>query len=269
MTEPELTYARSFSWGELERLQREFAGCIMYQAGGDYHAKVKGNPAILIDLQDLNLDRVVQLCLNAMETKYQLVGEEDVQSYSPALKTKLAIAEGRKAMGWDQEFGKESGHTIPGKPHLRRYIGVSTVMQGTAIPNLDMGDAGIKINGDDSFNFLVGATDLGTGCSVSEEMRYDANGQPRARDQVNYHIFRADEMPEIRSIFVQTCEETGPYGAKAVVEILMDGAAPAIGKAVLDACGVNVLDNPLTPERIWQVMKHNMERKTNGQNRRF
>jgi len=32
----------------------------------------------------------VQLCLNAMETEYRLVGEEDVQAYSPALKAKLA-----------------------------------------------------------------------------------------------------------------------------------------------------------------------------------
>ena len=74
---------------------------------------------------------------------------------------------------------------------------------------------------------------------------------------MDYHIFRADEMPGIRSIFVQTYEETGPYGAKAVAEIPLDGAAPAIGNAVLDACGANVFDNPLTPERIWQALKHN------------
>jgi putative selenate reductase molybdopterin-binding subunit len=49
----------------------------------------------------------------------------------------------------------------------------------------------------------------------------------------------------------------------------MDGAAPAIGNAVLDACGANVLDNPLTPERIWQAMKHNLESKIYGQDQRF
>jgi putative selenate reductase molybdopterin-binding subunit len=37
------------------------------------------------------------------------------------------------------------------------------VMQGTAIPYLDMGAASIKMNDDGSFNLLVGATDLGTG----------------------------------------------------------------------------------------------------------
>jgi putative selenate reductase molybdopterin-binding subunit len=52
---------------------------------------------------------------------------------------------------------------VSGKPHLRRGQGVACVMQGTAIPYLDMGGASIKINDDGSFNLLVGATDLGTG----------------------------------------------------------------------------------------------------------
>jgi putative selenate reductase molybdopterin-binding subunit len=46
---------------------------------------------------------------------------------------------------------------------LRKGLGVALVMQGTAIPNLDMGAASIKMNDDGSFNLLVGATDLGTG----------------------------------------------------------------------------------------------------------
>jgi putative selenate reductase molybdopterin-binding subunit len=44
-----------------------------------------------------------------------------------------------------------------------RGKGVALVMQGTAIPNLDMGAASIKMNDDGSFNLLIGATDLGTG----------------------------------------------------------------------------------------------------------
>jgi putative selenate reductase molybdopterin-binding subunit len=363
-------------------------------------------------------------------------GREPVPEVIQTVGLEQAVAEGRKAIGWDEKFGNEAWHAVPGKPHLRRGIGVATVMQGTAIPNLDMGGASIKINDDGSFNLLVGATDLGTGSDtvlgqiaaetlgvnlddiivtssdtdttpfdvgayassttyisgtavlkaakdvaqrikqrsaqlfkdinevvepadvilkdrhavspsgtkismaeialdslhwrnqeqimatgshvspnspppfaaqfatvlvdietgqvkveelimavdsgviinpiaasgqieggvaqalgygVSEEMCYDAQGQPRERDLVDYHIFRADEMPEIRSIFVQTYEETGPYGAKAVAEIPLDGAAPAIGNAVLDACGANVFENPLTPERIWHALKQNLE----------
>lgn len=79
------------------------------------------------------------------------------------------VEQGARAIGWRRAIdGQPSAidsdwRRVPGKPHLRRGQGVATVMQGTAIPYLDMGGASIKINDDGSFNLLVGATDLGTG----------------------------------------------------------------------------------------------------------
>ena len=58
MTKSELTYARPVTWDELEYLQKEFPGQIMYLSGGDYHPKVKDGISILIDLQELELDQV-------------------------------------------------------------------------------------------------------------------------------------------------------------------------------------------------------------------
>ncbi len=343
--------------------------------------------------------------------------------------------QGKAVIGWDQKFPNPGWHLIPGKPHLRKGIGVALVMQGTAIPYLDMGGASIKMNDDGSFNLLVGATDLGTGSdtvlaqmaaevlgaevediivyssdtdftpfdkgayassttyisgaavvkaaqqaaeririraarllnasagqsdqfkpeeirlaqrrayapngefvtlaqvghaslhhedqeqimgvashmspvspppfaaqfaevtvdietgqvvvdhlvmavdggviinpvtasgqieggmtqalgyAVSEEMRYDDLGRAREKDFRDYHIFGADEMPQLDTIFVETYEPSHPFGAKAVAEIPMDGVAPAVGNAVLDACGVNVDDNPVTPEKVWRGLK--------------
>jgi hypothetical protein len=71
--------------------------------------------------------------------------------------------QGKTAIGWDKKYGNPDWHLVPGKPYLRKGIGVALVLQGTAIPYLDMGGASIKINEDGSFNLLVGATDLGTG----------------------------------------------------------------------------------------------------------
>jgi len=341
------------------------------------------------------------------------------------------VAQGREAIGWDQKYGNPAWQQVDGKPHLRRGIGVALVMQGTAIPYLDMGSASLKINDDGSFNLLIGATDLGTGsdtvlaqmaaeklgvkpedilvyssdtdftpfdkgayassttfvsgtavtraaeqmaekiknraklifdsqkvvvalaeielingCAVTpdgyklplseialdslhrhkqeqlmtvasfvgesspppfgaqfatvlvdtetgavkveelvfavdsgvimnpttasgqiegglaqalgyavcEEMKYDENGIAREKDLVDYHIIRADEMPKMQTIFVQTFEPSHPYGAKAVAEIPMDGVAPAVGNAVLDACGADVLANPVTPERVLEAL---------------
>jgi putative selenate reductase molybdopterin-binding subunit len=334
---------------------------------------------------------------------------------------------GRKAIDWDNKFDNEAWKAVPGKPWLRRGVGVAMVMQGTAIPYLDMGGATIKMNDDGSFNLMVGATDLGTGSdtilaqmaaerlgtsveeilvyssdtdftpfdkgayassttyisgtavtkaaeqaaerikiraarmlssdkeiidpkaitlshakattkdgrsvtlqevalnslhhaeqeqimghasyvapsspppfaaqfaevtvdietgklvvdklvmavdsgkimnpvlasgqieggmtqalgyAVCEEMLYNEKGEAREKDLVDYHIFRADEMPELKTIFVETYEPTHPFGAKAVAEIPLDGVAPAVGNAIMNACGADLHQNPATPERI-------------------
>ena len=61
-------------------------------------------------------------------------------------------------------------------------------------------------------------------------------------------------MPDLETIFVETFEPTHPFGVKAVAEIPMDGVAPAVGNAVLDAVGVDVDVNPITPERVWKEL---------------
>jgi len=343
------------------------------------------------------------------------------------------VRQGKAAIGWDQKFNNPEWHTVPGKPWLRRGIGIATVMQGTAIPYLDMGGASIKMNDDGSFNLLVGATDLGTGSdtvlgqmaaeilgvpledlighssdtdftpfdkgayassttyisgaavartaekvaeriraraarilndqdggsvspeqivlrdrkatapdgrsvtlaeigrdslhkvdqeqimavasymspvspppfaaqfaevtvdmetgqvtvdrlvmavdsgvivnpltasgqieggmtqalgyAVCEEMVYDDQGQARERDLRSYHIFQANEMPDLQTLFVETYEPSHPFGVKAVAEIPMDGVAPAVGNAVLDASGAQVDVNPVTPERVWRALR--------------
>ena len=342
------------------------------------------------------------------------------------------VAQGRAAIGWDDKYGNQAWRQSTNHSNKKKGIGVAMVMQGTAIPYLDMGGASIKMNDDGSFNLLVGATDLGTGSdtvlaqmaaevlgvpvedmityssdtdftpfdkgayassttyisgtaavnaakicaerikaravdmfkvqglnvepsnlklanrtviapdgqtiplseialdslhrnnqeqimgvasyvspvspppfaaqfaevtvdsetgavtvdrlvmavdsgvivnpltasgqieggmtqalgyAVCEEMRYDEKGNAIERDLDRYHIFRADEMPALETIFVETFEPSHPFGVKAVAEIPMDGVAPAVGNAILDAIGVNLEAIPATPERIWKAMK--------------
>jgi putative selenate reductase molybdopterin-binding subunit len=89
------------------------------------------------------------------------------------------VRQGAAAIGWDQKYGNENWHQVHGQPHLRKGVGVATVMQGTAIPYLDMGGASIKMNDDGSFNLLVGATDLGTGSdTVLAQMAAEVLGCP-------------------------------------------------------------------------------------------
>jgi putative selenate reductase molybdopterin-binding subunit len=116
-------------------------------------------------------------------------------------------------------------------------------------------DSGVIVNPLTASGQIEGGMTQALGYAVCEEMRYDDQGNAIERDLDRYHIFRADEMPELETIFVETFEPSHPFGVKAVAEIPMDGVAPAVGNAILDAVGVNVDENPTTPERVWRALK--------------
>jgi len=116
-------------------------------------------------------------------------------------------------------------------------------------------DSGIIINPQTASGQIEGGLTQALGYAVCEEMRYDENGRAIERDFDRYHLFRADEMPELETIFVETFEPSHPFGVKAVAEIPMDGVAPAVGNAILDAIGANVDEIPVAPERVWQALK--------------
>jgi putative selenate reductase molybdopterin-binding subunit len=116
-------------------------------------------------------------------------------------------------------------------------------------------DSGIIINPQTASGQIEGGLTQALGYAVTEEMRYDEKGRAIERDFDRYHLFRADEMPELETIFVETFEPSHPFGVKAVAEIPMDGVAPAVGNAILDAIGANVDEIPVTPERVWKALK--------------
>jgi len=116
-------------------------------------------------------------------------------------------------------------------------------------------DSGIIVNPLTASGQIEGGMTQALGYAVCEEMVYDEKGRARERDFANYHIFRANEMPELTTIFVETFEPSHPFGVKAVAEIPMDGVAPAVCNAVLDAVGVQIDENPVTPERLWQAFQ--------------
>ncbi len=117
-------------------------------------------------------------------------------------------------------------------------------------------DSGVIVNPLTASGQIEGGMTQALGYAVCEEMRYDEKGNAIERDLDRYHIFRADEMPALETIFVETFEPSHPFGVKAVAEIPMDGVAPAVGNAILDAVGVNIDENPTTPERVWRALKN-------------
>jgi putative selenate reductase molybdopterin-binding subunit len=117
-------------------------------------------------------------------------------------------------------------------------------------------DCGTAINPRTAQGQIEGGLVQALGYAVSEEMAYDEQGRVLTTRFGDYRIFQANEVPEIEAILVPTYEPSGPYGAKAVAEIPMDGVAPAVANAVYDAVGVRIRDLPLTPEKVWRALQN-------------
>jgi putative selenate reductase molybdopterin-binding subunit len=119
-------------------------------------------------------------------------------------------------------------------------------------------DGGTIINPTLAAGQIEGAMIQALGHTLCEEMPYDANGQPQARDLESYHIFTVEEQPELITRFVETAEPSHPFGVKAVGEVPMNGIGPAVANAIHDATGVWLNELPATPERVWRALQHQL-----------
>jgi putative selenate reductase molybdopterin-binding subunit len=116
-------------------------------------------------------------------------------------------------------------------------------------------DCGVAINPITASGQVEGGMTQALGYGHCEEMAYDLSGRMVNPHLGPYKIYRADEMPEMEVILVQTNEPSGPFGAKAVAEIPKDGVAPALRNAIYDATGVAINQIPFTPERVWKALQ--------------
>lgn len=71
------------------------------------------------------------------------------------------MARCREFFGWEEKYPvREMGD---GKV---RTAGVAMAMQGSCISNVDVGSATVKLADDGTFNLIIGAADMGTGCDT-------------------------------------------------------------------------------------------------------
>lgn len=87
------------------------------------------------------------------------------------------------------------------------------------------------------------------GYGMMEEVRWK-DGHMLNHSFTNYIIPTALDLPDMDVSFVENPYSNGPFGAKGVGEIPMNGAAPALANAVMHGIGADVTEIPVTPERI-------------------
>lgn len=134
--------------------------------------------------------------------------------------------------------------TATGEVHLRRLLSVD--------------DAGVILQPVLAHGQVHGGLALAVGAALYEEMHYDDDGIPLTVGLADYALPSAAEMPFFESHETVTPSPLNPLGAKGLGESGTVVATPAIHSAVLDALapfGVEHLDLPLTPEKIWRALR--------------
>jgi len=96
----------------------------------------------------------------------------------------------------------------------------------------------------------------GLGQALLENCFYDAEtGQILTASFTDYAMPRATDIPDIQFAYREFPCKTHAIGAKGCGEAGTVGALPAVMSAVADAIGIEHLDMPATPERVWRALR--------------
>ncbi len=99
---------------------------------------------------------------------------------------------------------------------------------------------------------VMGGTAQALGYALLENAVYE-NGVMQNAGLTNYVIPTTLDTPPLSAEILEKPYSRGPFGAKGVGELPMDGPAPAIAAAVYNATGRLITSLPLLPERIFRA----------------
>ncbi|MDY6819834.1 MAG: xanthine dehydrogenase family protein molybdopterin-binding subunit [Halobacteriales archaeon] len=131
-----------------------------------------------------------------------------------------------------------------GEIEIERYVAVD--------------DCGRRINPRIVDGQIHGGVAQGIGQALYEHGQYDDNGNLVTGSLQDYAIPKIGHLPEIETEATVTPAPGNPLGAKGIGEAGTIAAPPAVVNAVVDALaplGVDHVDMPLTPERIWRAIE--------------
>jgi len=134
--------------------------------------------------------------------------------------------------------------TETGDARLVRYVAVDDV--GTAVNPM-------IIDGQ-----VHGGITQGIAAALFEEGSYDEAGNLLTTTMATYLVPSAAELPRFETDRIEAPSPTNPLGVKGVGETGTIAAAPAVINAILDALapyGVEEIQMPATPERIWRAIE--------------
>jgi CO/xanthine dehydrogenase Mo-binding subunit len=110
-------------------------------------------------------------------------------------------------------------------------------------------DCGTAINPALAEGQTEGGTLNGISYALTEQYLFK-NGRMRNASFADYHIYSMRDRPRVQAILVPSYEETGPFGAKSVSEICINGPAPVFANAIYNATGARIREFPFTPDKV-------------------
>ena len=147
------------------------------------------------------------------------------------------------------------------------YICVVEIDRGTGQVEVKrfiaVDDCGIRINPTVVDGQVHGGLAQGIGTALMEVIDFDEEGNHLNSSFMDYLIPTSMEVPNYELGEFVTPSTHHPLGARGVAESPTVGSPPAVVNAVVDALspfGVRNVDMPLTPNKIWQLMReHGVE----------
>ena len=190
---------------------------------------VKGSPDEHKTIQDIALMANVAWDMpEGMEPGLEASAFYDPPNFTYPFGTHIAVV----------ELDATTGHI-----DLKKYVAVD--------------DCGVQINPMIVEGQVHGGVVQGTGPVLWEGAVYDEDGQLLTGSLLDYAMPRADNFPDIEVLSTTTASPHHPLGVKGIGEAGTIASTAAVYNAAMDALrplGVNSVDMPLTPTKVWQAI---------------
>lgn len=121
---------------------------------------------------------------------------------------------------------------------------------------LSVHDIGKAINPDLCIGQVGSGIQQGMGMALCEEIKiHPKTGQALITNFKNYEVTNAVDMPDYDVLFIEEAEEYGPFGAKAIGEVVVVPIAPALVAAINQALDAEISSVPVTREIIMEQLE--------------
>ena len=106
----------------------------------------------------------------------------------------------------------------------------------------------------------LGGAAQAIGWALHEQLLHDESGQLLSATFLDYKLPRAEDVPSLATSYVEVPAPEGPFGAKGIGETAVISGAAAIANAVAAAIGRRPRELPMTPSRVWRLVREPLPR---------